>query len=87
MGLCKYNIDVKISRAELSYCPISACAASQHTLLLTEVEDHAREHNESKPDAEVRDEVDDGDDDVTDGGKDAEQDVAARQRRLLSQVT
>lgn len=46
------------------------------TLTLTEVEDHAGENDEPKPDAEVRDEVDDGDDDVTDGGKDAEQDVA-----------
>lgn len=65
----------------------SLLVQNANTLLLTEVEDHAREHNESKPDAEVRDEVDDGDDDVTDGGKDAEQNVAGRQRRLLSQVT
>lgn len=48
----------------------------KHTLTLTDVEDHAGENDESKPDAEVRHEVDDGDDDVTDGGKDAEQDVA-----------
>lgn len=71
----------------LSYGRIFACAESKHTLLLTEVEDHARENNESKPDVEVRDEVDDGDDDVTDGGEDAEQNVTGRQRRLLSQVT
>lgn len=71
----------------LSYCRVFACAEAQHTLLLTEVEDHARENNESKPDAEVRGEVDDGDDDITDGGKDAEQNVAGRQRHLLSQVT
>lgn len=49
---------------------------TKHTLTLTEVEDHAGENDESKPDTEVWDEVDDGDDDVTDGGKDAEQDVA-----------
>lgn len=60
---------------------------SKHTLLLTEVEDHACENNESKPNAEVWDKVDDGDDDVTDGGKDAEQNVTGRQRRLLSQIT
>lgn len=55
------------------------------TQWLTEVEDHAGENDESKPDAEVGDEVDDGDDDVTDGGKDTEQDVAAdrNQHRLL----
>ena len=44
---------------------------------LTEVEEHAGEDDESKPDAEVGHKVDDGDDDVTDGGQDAEQDVAA----------
>lgn len=68
-----------------------ACAVrsfeSKHTLLLTEVEEHAGENNESKPDTEVRDEVDDGDDDIADGGKDAEQNVTGRQRPLLSQVT
>lgn len=53
---------------------------------LTEVEDHAGEHNESKPHIEVGHEVDDGDDDVTDGGKDAEQDVAKdkNNHKLLS---
>lgn len=70
-----------------------ACAAKsfgrecEHTPLLTEVEEHARENNESEPDAEVGDEVDDGDEHVADGGKDAEQEVAGRQRRILSQVT
>lgn len=43
---------------------------------LTQVEEHAGEDDESEPDAEVGDKVDDGDDNVTDGGKDAEQDVA-----------
>lgn len=47
-----------------------------HTHWLTEVEDHAGENDEPKPDTEVGDEVDDGNDDVTDGGKDTEQDVA-----------
>lgn len=60
---------------------------SKHTLLLTEVEDHACENNESKPDTEVWDEVDDGDDDIADGGKDAEQNVTGTQRCVLSQVT
>lgn len=49
-----------------------------YTQRLTEVEDHAGEDNESEPGAEVGDEVDDGDDNVTDGGKDTEQDVAKR---------
>lgn len=48
---------------------------------LTEVEDHAGEDNEPKPDTEVGGEVDDGDDDVADGGEDAEQDVARRRRQ------
>lgn len=43
---------------------------------LTEVEDHAGKNDESKPDIEVGDKVDDGNDDVTDGGEDTEQDVA-----------
>lgn len=72
---------------------MSVCLCSKiiwnriQTLLLTEVEDHACENNESKPDTEVWDKVDDGDDDIADGGKDAEQNVTGRQRRVLSQVT
>lgn len=51
---------------------------------LTEVEGHADQNNESEPNAEIGAEVNDGDDDVTDGGEDAEQDVAKDKKQTLS---
>lgn len=45
---------------------------------LTQVEAHAHKDDESKPRAEHGGEVHDADDDVRDGGDDAEDDVAAR---------
>lgn len=54
---------------------------------LTQVEEHAGEDDESEPHAEVGDKVDDGDDNVTDGGKDAEQDVAGGGRTQQQKTT
>lgn len=45
---------------------------------LTQVEAHAHKDDESKPRAEHGGEVHDADDDVRDGGDDAEDDVAGR---------
>ena len=56
--------------------PTQSSPCSPNTHWLTEVKNHAGENDESKPDAEVGDKVDDGDDDITDGREDAEQDVA-----------
>lgn len=44
---------------------------------LTEVKRHADEDDEAEPGVEVGDEVDDGDDDVRNGGEDAEHNIAA----------
>lgn len=48
---------------------------------LTEVQAHADENYQAKPGVEVGDEVNDGNDNISDGGEDAEHDVTGRQRR------
>lgn len=48
---------------------------------LTEVQSHADEDDQAEPGVEVCDEVDDGNDDVSDGREDAEHDVAAGGKR------
>lgn len=47
----------------------------------TEVQAHADENYQAKPGVEVGDEVNDGNDNISDGGEDAEHDVTGRQRR------
>lgn len=44
---------------------------------LTQVQSHADKDDQAEPGVEVCDEVDDGNDDISDGRKDAEHDVAA----------
>lgn len=46
---------------------------------LTEVQSHADENYQAKPGVEVGDEVNDGNDNISDGGEDAEHDVTGRQ--------
>lgn len=48
---------------------------------LTEVQAHADENDQAKPGVEVGDEVNDGNDNISDGGEDAEHDVTGRQRQ------
>lgn len=47
---------------------------------LTEVQGHADKNNQAEPGVEVGDEVNDGNDNVSDGGEDAEHNVTVRQR-------
>lgn len=47
-----------------------------HCQILTEVEGHANEDYEAKPGIEIGYKIDNGDDNVSDGGEDAEHDVA-----------
>jgi len=46
---------------------------------LTEVEGHADEDYKAKPGIEISDEVDDGNDNISDGWKDAEHYVAVKE--------
>lgn len=46
---------------------------------LTEVQGHADKNNQAEPGVEVGDEVNDGNDNVGDGGEDAEHNVTVRQ--------
>lgn len=48
---------------------------------LTEVQAHADENYQAKPGVEVGNEVNDGNDNISDGGEDAEHYVTGRQRR------
>lgn len=48
---------------------------------LTEVQAHADEDYQAKPGVEVGDEVNDGNDNISNGGEDAEHDVTGRQRQ------
>lgn len=52
---------------------MSVCAA------LTEVEKHANKDNEAKPGTEVRHKVDDGNDNVSNSGYNAEHNIAVKQ--------
>ena len=62
--------DMSIVRIFSYIQPLHAgtCCVFVGGAILTKVEEHADEHDEAKPGVEVRDEVDDGDDDVGDGG-------------------
>lgn len=48
---------------------------------LTEVHAHTDENDQAKPGVEVGDEVNDGNDNISDGGEDAEDYITGRQRR------
>lgn len=50
---------------------------------LTEVEGHANEDDKAEPGVKVSDEVDDGDDNISNGWEDAEHNVAVKRNRLL----
>ncbi len=52
---------------------ISVCAA------LTEVEKHANENDEAEPGTEVRHKIDDGNDDVSNSGYNAENNIAVKE--------
>lgn len=54
--------------------------------ILTEVEGHANEDDEAEPGVKIGDEIDDGNNDVSDGGKDAEYDVTVQINKLLKNV-
>lgn len=54
--------------------------------ILTEVEGHANEDNEAKPGIEIGYEIDNGDDNVSNSGEDAEHDVTVglKKERYIS---
>lgn len=53
-------------------------------VLLTEVQGHADEDNKAKPSIEICDEVDDRDDNISDGREDAEHYVAVEKKGDVS---
>lgn len=50
-------------------------------MLLTQIQGHADEDNETKPCVKICDKVDNGDDDVSNGWKNAEDDVAVEKTK------
>lgn len=55
---------------------------NDHCQILTEIEGHANEDYEAKPGIEIGYKIDNGDDNVSDGGEDAEYDVAVGIRQI-----
>lgn len=55
-----------------------------HHVLLTEIKDHADEDDKAEPGVEIRDEVDDGDDNIGDGWEDTEHYVAVENKRQVN---